>query len=130
MSSVRLTLRVNDTLTREPLVDILFATKRLAKQCASDPALVKAIGADNAKVLRRRLDQLRAAETLEGMRTLPGRCHELTGDRLGELAVDLRGPHRLIFEPADNPPPTKVDGGLDWQRVTAVRILEVEDYHG
>lgn len=64
------------------------------------------------------------------MRTLPGRCHELTGDRKGELAVDLRGPYRLVFEPADNPPPVKEDGGLDWRRVTAVRILEVEDYHG
>lgn len=111
-------------------MDILFATKRLAKQCASDRGRLKAFGAAAAKVLRRRLDQLRAAETLEDMRTLPGRCHELRQDRKGELAVDLRGPYRLVFEPADNPPPTKEDGGLDWSRVTAVRILEVEDYHG
>lgn len=111
-------------------MDILFATKRLAKQCVSDSTRAKAFGADIAKVLRRRLDQLRAADDLAVMRTLPGRCHELTGDRKGELAVDLRGPYRLVFEPADNPPPVNEDGGLDWRRVTAVRILEVEDYHG
>lgn len=111
-------------------MDILFATKRIAKQCTSDRARVKAIGADGAKALRRRLDQLRAAEDLAVMRTLPGRCHELSGDRKGKLALDLRGPYRLIFEPVDNPPPSREDGGLDWERVTAVRILEVEDYHG
>lgn len=111
-------------------MDILFATKRLEKQLGSDGARVKAFGAETAKVLRRRLDQLRAAEALEVMRTLPGRCHELSQDRRGELAVDLRGPYRLIFEPADNPPPVREDGGLDWVRVKAVRILEVEDYHG
>lgn len=110
-------------------MELLFATKRLAKQLGADRTLVKAFGAEAAKVLRRRLDQLRAAETLEVMRTLPGRCHELSQDRQGELAVDLRGPYRLVFEPAANPPPTREHGGLDWERVTAVRILQVEDYH-
>lgn len=110
-------------------MDILFSTKRLAKQCASDRARAKVFGGETAKVLRRRLDQLRAADDLAVMRALPGRCHELTGDRKGELALNLRGPYRLIFEPAANPP-LKEDGGLDWGLVTAVRILEVEDYHG
>lgn len=63
------------------------------------------------------------------MRQLPGRCHELIGDRKGEISIDLDGPYRLIFEPADNPPPTNEDGGLDWKRVTAVVILAVEDTH-
>ena len=63
------------------------------------------------------------------MRTLPGRCHELTGDRKGTLSIDLDGPYRLIFEPAENPPPVKTDGGLAWELVTAIRILEVEDTH-
>jgi len=110
-------------------VDILFETKRLAKQCSSDRDRVRAFGPESAKALRLRLDQLRAADDLAVMRTLPGRCHELTGDRKGKLALDLRGPYRLIFEPADNPPPLKEDGGLDWELVTAVRILEVENYH-
>jgi proteic killer suppression protein len=63
------------------------------------------------------------------MRKLPGRCHALTGDRDGQLSIDLDGPYRLIFEPADNPPPANEDGGLHWERVTAVRILAVEDTH-
>ncbi len=110
-------------------MDIVFAAQRLEKRCRSYDELVRTFGAQRAKALQRRLDQLRAAENLAVMRTLPGRCHELTGDRKGTLSVDVDGPYRLLFEPAENPPPLKPDGGLDWQRVTIIRILEVEDTH-
>jgi hypothetical protein len=64
------------------------------------------------------------------MRRLPGRCHELTGDRSGQLSLDLDGPYRLIFVPANEPVPLKADGGLDRTRVTAIEIIGVEDTHG
>ena len=84
-----------------------------------------------AKLLRRRLDEFRAAENLEIMRSLPQvRCHELKGNREGTLSVDLDHPYRLIFEPASTPIPRKSDGGLDWTKVTAIRVLTIEDYHG
>lgn len=50
-------------------------------------------------------------------------------DRALQLSLDLDHPYRLIFEPANEPIPTKPDGGLDWNKVTAVRILGVEDTH-
>lgn len=110
-------------------MEIVFAAARLEKLCNSDRELVREYGPQRAKITRRRLDQLRAAETLEVMRNLPGRCHELTGDLKGTLSIDLDGPYRLLFEPAENPPPVKPDGGLDWNLVTAIRILRVEDTH-
>lgn len=90
----------------------------------------KTWGQDQAKRLCVRLDNIRAAENLGVLATLPGRCHEMKGDKAGQLSLDLVHPHRLIFEPADNPVPEKDDGGLDWGRVRAVRILGVEDTHG
>lgn len=81
-------------------------------------------------VIRRRLDDLRAAKMLADMRCLPGRCHELHGDRKGQLSLDLKHPYRFLFKPAMNPIPLKSDGGLDWTLVTSVEILEVEDTHG
>jgi proteic killer suppression protein len=63
------------------------------------------------------------------MKTLPGRCHELTADRKGQLAIDLDGPYRLIFEPANEPLPIDDSGSLDWSCVTIIRILLIEDYH-
>ncbi len=82
-----------------------------------------------AKLLRRRLDDLKAAQTLEVMRNLPGRCHELKGDRAGQLSLDLDGPYRLLFAAANMPVPRKADGGLDWTQVTAVVLAGVVNTH-
>ncbi len=112
-------------------MDILFQDQRLAKVCNNKSLLIRKHGPIRAKLLRRRLDELRAAENLEVLRSLPQvRCHELKGNRAGTLAVDLDHPYRLIFEPANNPIPRKSDGGLNWTEVTAIRVLAVEDYHG
>ena len=76
------------------------------------------------------MDELNAAHTLSIMRTLPqARCHELHASKHGELSVDLEHPYRLIFVPANNPVPKKVDGGLDWDNVTAIEITGIEDTH-
>jgi proteic killer suppression protein len=64
------------------------------------------------------------------LRNLPGRCHELTGNRKGQISIDLEGPYRLLFEVADNPIPQKEDGGLKWSDVHTIRILGIEDTHG
>ena len=110
-------------------MDIVFKNKKLEKECNDQRLLEKNHGADRAKRIRRRLDNLRAANVLEDMRNLPGRCHELRHDRALQLSLDLDHPYRLIFEPANEPIPTKPDSGLDWNKVTAVRILGVEDTH-
>lgn len=111
-------------------MEITFQTDKFADECNDFKRLVRRYGEDNAKRIRRRLDDLQAAANLDVMRTLPGRCHELIGDLAGQLAIDLRHPYRLIFEPANDPIPRKEDGGLDWVNVTVVRMLRVEDYHG
>jgi proteic killer suppression protein len=111
-------------------LDIVFQTTKFADECNDSKALIRKYGPDSAKRIRNRLADLSAAPNLETMRSLPGRCHELTGNLLGLLALDLKHPYRLIFEPANTPIPKKSDGGLDWSAVTAVRILRVEDYHG
>ena len=111
-------------------MDIIFKSRRFRDLSATEKKAVSAWGKQRAKLVRRRLDSLRAAETLEAMRNAPGRCHELKGDRRHQLSLDLDGPYRLIFEPSENPTPLKEDGGLDWKAVTGVRILEIEDTHG
>lgn len=109
-------------------MDIIFNSSKFEQECNNQRLLQKRYGIDRAKRLRRRLDDLRAAEVLEDMRKVPGRCHELLHDRIGQLSLDLDHPYRLIFEPTE-PVPRKPDGGLDWTKVTAVRIIGVEDTH-
>ena len=111
-------------------MDILFKKKRLQKECNDFGLLQKRYGVQRAKLIGRRLDDLKAANTLEDIGTLPApRCHELKGVRKGQLSVDLDYPYRLIFRVSTNPIPKKPDGGLDWARVTAIEILGMEDTH-
>lgn len=104
--------------------------RKVAKICNSEREMRAKLGARNAEKLQQRLAELQAAPDLEAIKLLPAaRCHELTGDRKGQLAVDLVHPKRLILVPDHDPPPTKEDGGLDWSRVTQVFVIEIVDYH-
>jgi len=108
---------------------ILFQDAKFQDECNNQKLLKKRQGALQAKKIRQRLDDLAAATNLEMMKSLPGRCHELKGDRHGQLSLDLDHPKRLIFVPADNPPAAKPDGGIDWLNVRTVKILGIEDTH-
>lgn len=110
-------------------MEIFFADAKEAADWNDSKRLVRLHGAQRARLIRRRLDDLRAAANLQVMRALPGRCHELKGDRAKTLSVDLDGPYRLLFKPAHNPLPEKADGGLDWDQVTAIAIDGVVDTH-
>ena len=110
-------------------MEVYFESERLARQLESEKTLRKAFGPENAKWIPRRLDNLRFASNLAEASSLPGNLHELTGDRRGALAINLKHGFRLLIRPAEEPPPTKVDGGLDWQAVRSVIVIGVEDYH-
>lgn len=111
-------------------MEVSFLTGKLAKLCNSEAEMRAKLGPRMAQKLKTRLAELAAAETLEDMRQLPvARCHELTQDRKGQLAVDLVHPKRLVFEPAHNPIPRKEDKGFDWSKVTCIRVLGIIDYH-
>ncbi len=84
-----------------------------------------------AKAIMRRLAVLKNAKTLSDVpSTKPERRHQLKGDRIGQYAVDLVQPKRLIFKPDHDPVPRRTDGGIDTDRVSAVTLVEVGDYHG
>jgi proteic killer suppression protein len=103
----------------------------MQKACSSGNVMQRKWGAALAQRLQQRLTELVAADSLDDISRLPpARCHELKGDRAGQLSVNLAHPYCLIFEPDDHPIPRKDDGGLDWTQVTKVVVLEVCDTHG
>jgi plasmid maintenance system killer protein len=110
-------------------VNIKFENAKFADDCNDFKRLVRRFNLQRAKLTRRRLDDLHAAASLEVMRSLPGQCHELKGDRRGQLSLDLDGPYRLIFRADHDPIPLKDDGGLDWAQVTTIVVLGVVDTH-
>ena len=83
-----------------------------------------------ARSIKMRLAVMKSARTLQQVPTTPpDRCHMLRGDRLGQYAVDLVHPHRLVFEPNHDPVPRREDGGVDLDEVTAVTVIDILDYH-
>lgn len=83
-----------------------------------------------ARKLQQRLMELKAASCLDDIsRVPPPRCHQLSGNRYGQLSVDLEHPYRLLFIPANNPILVTQDGGLKWANVTEVEIIEIADTH-
>jgi len=110
---------------------ITFKNKKLEKEFSDEKALKRRWGSEQAKLIARRLTELVAAENLETLRKLPQvRAHELSGDRAGQISLDVKQPYRLLIVPDHEEKPLKEDGGLDWQRITKVKVLGVEDVHG
>jgi plasmid maintenance system killer protein len=117
-------------MSRRTAIEILWSSRKLEKACSDDRQGRREWGADNWKLLKRRLAALLGAPTLRDMDGVPGRCHPLRANRSGEFALSLWGSYRLIFEPANDPLPRLGDGGLDRTQVTKIVIKEVVDYHG
>ena len=107
---------------------ITCAAAKLRKSLASPREIAIIYGIRVGKKITERLAQIRHAESLAELRNTSGHCHELTGNRKGQLAINLAHPYRLIFAPSP-PIPTLADGGLDWKKVTAIRIIAIIDYH-
>ncbi|MBF0109464.1 MAG: killer suppression protein [Magnetococcales bacterium] len=113
-------------------MEIFFRDRKLKKECNSQQSLQKAYGEKQARLIALRLKAIRAAVHLGEFwptQKHTGRCHELKGNRAGQLSMDLDHPYRLIFEPANVPIEQRPEGGLDWHRVTAILIIGVEDTH-
>ncbi len=120
-------------MTFVQFMDILFKRNK-DRDLANNESKLKQKFKGNprrSKLIRARLDGLADADSLAVMRHLPqAYCHELKGNRAGQLAVKLDKGFRMVFEVVNDPIPRKPDGALDWSMVTAIRILELaEDYH-
>jgi plasmid maintenance system killer protein len=110
-------------------VEISYKSRKLEKQLTDPRELARSFGQLAGKI-KMRLKNLKDVDNLAMMRTIAAaRCHELSGNRKGELAVDVSGNYRMIFRPLHDPMPKKEDGGLNWEEVFKIQIIEIEDYH-
>lgn len=111
-------------------MEITFRKRKTQREFKSPSSLDKAYGTRSARQIALRMAVLANAPNLAAVPTSkPERRHQLSGDRKGQYAVDAGGGFRLVFEPNHDPIPKREDGGVDTERVTAIRILEVRDYH-
>ncbi len=109
---------------------ITFLNRKLEKEFSSESLLIKRWGYEQARKIKMRLSELAAADNLEVMRTFPqAHTHELSGNRSRQISLDVKHPYRLLITPDHEETPCKEDGGLDWRRVTRIKVLGVEDTH-
>lgn len=97
--------------------------------CTNHKTAKKQIGTNNAEKLAQRLDDLGAVSSLAEALKLPGKCHALTKDRVGQFAMSLADGVRLVFAPAMDPLPRREDQSLDLSKVTRIQTIFVGDYH-
>ena len=111
-------------------MEITFRTRRLERIFNSERELRRTYGDRMARTVRLRLAVLESADTLaESGERQEMRLHQLTGIRMGQFAVDLVHPYRLVFIPNHTPIPLRDDGGINMAQVTSITIVEVVDYH-
>jgi proteic killer suppression protein len=110
-------------------MQISFRTKKLAKQCNSRELLLKVYGERRAKVIMRRLDDLRAATVLDDLRHAPGDLHAYRHRTDHTLTMDLPDGWRLYLRPADSPLPLQADGKtLDWTRTQSFTVVDISNH--
>ncbi len=98
-------------------MEITYKNRKIKKVCTIISYAEKEYGRRMAEKIHQRVDEIRAAETVELLiRYQIGRCHILSENRKGQYAMDLVHPYRLVFE-------------KDGQELRIVKILEIVDYH-
>ncbi len=108
-------------------MEIEFSSAELQALCEQLRRMQKELGDSCSRKLRTRLADMRAVANVADLSA--GRPHPLKGSRAGQFALDLQGGKRLVFEPANNPVPTREDDAIAWDQVTKVRIVLIGDYH-
>lgn len=111
-------------------MDVTYKNNKLRKYAEDAKFSIQKLGKRRSELYLQRIGDLMAAQTLEEVRNLPGRYHELTENRKGQWACDLDQPYRLIFEPHEDPIPTNADGQYIWLEIKGVEIIDIDNYHG
>lgn len=111
-------------------MEVSFRSRRIERLLNSEAELTRTYGQRRARSILARLAGLQRLATLRQVPTdAPFRRHQLAGNRDEQYAVDIDRQFRLVFEPDHDPIPRNSDGGIDTDRVTAIVIIAVEDYH-
>ncbi len=99
------------------MLNIQYRTNSLEKVCTDYSKAQKKYSVDMANKIHQRISEIQSAISVEMLvRFSIGRCHQLTGNRKGEYAMDLVHPYRIVFE--------HINGKIEF-----VKIIKIEDYH-
>lgn len=102
-----------------------FDTLPLREVCENEDAAIKEYGSNAARLLRTRLADLRAYETVGDI--MVGHPREINCGE-NSYAVNLGENYQLVFC-ANHINVPMVDGKVDWSKVTRIKILKIRNSH-
>lgn len=108
-------------------MEIEFATLELQNLCETEKIMRKKFGNACAIKLKARIADIQAATYVSEL--VCGKPHPLKYKRLGQFSISISGALRLIFECNNSPIPMTNDSAVDWNKVSSVKIISIEDYH-
>lgn len=109
-------------------MEIYYEGKNIEKLFTNFSKIKKEKGLKIARVLKRRVDQIKASDTLDiYLRNAAGNPHFLKGDRKGLIGVSVDKNKRLILKPSLN---REIEFSLAIKECRKIIIVGVEDYHG
>ena len=104
-------------------MELAFKTKKLREICEDAAVAGDRFDVQVVQQLRRRLSDLRAAESPDDL--VAGRPR-LVETKRPRLVLDLSGGFELACEANHARPPQHKDGALDWSRVHRLKVVAIE----
>jgi len=96
-------------------MELRYEDNELERRCTDERHMQRKLGAQVAKALRLRLDELRRAAEMGDLLFFSGRWEELVGDRSGQWSGRLTANWRLIVNPDEG--------------TITVLVVDIIDYH-
>jgi hypothetical protein len=103
-------------------LDLAFDTQLLRNLCESDQKAKQKLGRAVAEQLKRRVADLRAANTIDDL--VASSPYALDGS--ASLAVELSDGWRVVFAANHTKVPVVGSGAIDWSAVNRIRIVAIE----
>lgn len=107
-------------------MEVAYTDNGLRELCESPRRAVQVLGEACARKLSARVADLKAAGTV--LRLPAGKPHPLKGKRSNQYAVDLTEGKRLVLTPGGTSIPKLESGGIKWDAVTKIKVVEIGSY--
>ena len=108
-------------------MQLAFAEKSLRQLCESETAAVRKLGSQVANKLLGRLADLRACTYVSELAA--GNPREVNHVSPGRFTLDLADGNTLVFCANHPKNPILKTGGIDWSRVSRIKIIGIENDH-
>lgn len=108
-------------------MEIAFESKQLREICERESKAKREFGNKVAEGLKRRLADLRAADSMADVAA--GNAREVTADAGPVMVIDLCDGYAIIFHANHLKNPLNDSGAVDWSCVSRIKVLRVEKSH-